>query len=258
MNEKAQFKQLKKVANQIQKEFKKGAEVNEEALPFGLVPMRNIIPPGQSGDSKIEHFEVTKEGAARHNLICAINGNAEMSIVPGHYIRLVVGKDVMMSDAPYEARSNRDIIEGARGNTLIAGLGMGMILVPILRNPKVESVTVVEKNHDVIKLVYKPLMENSPLTNEQKMKLVLVPGDIFEYRPAKDYFDVVYFDIWPTISPKNLDDAAILKRKFRKSLKAGGWMGVWVEKEMLKRRREDRAFIARAQAFRKQMKEKRA
>jgi hypothetical protein len=250
------MKQLRSLAKHITKGLRKADRISKTDLPYGLVPMRAIIPSGKSGNCRIEHYEVTEAGAAMHNLRHAINNTPEMCIEPGTHVRLIVGNDLMMSDTPFEARSNRDIIEGARGNVLIAGLGMGMVLVPILRNPDVHSVTVVEKSNDVINLVYKHLIENGPFTPNEKMKLVLVPGDIFDYRPKASSYDVVYFDIWPTISQKNLDDAIILRKQFKKSLKPGGWMGVWVEKEILKRKREDDRFIAAAKARRDARKRK--
>jgi len=249
-------KALRKFAKHIQKGLNKGSKVNEQKLPYGLVPMRDIIPEGVSGDALIRHYEVTEQGAALHNLKCAINGNSEMSIVPGKHVMLLVNGEIMMSDTPYEARSNRDIIEAARGKVLIAGLGMGMVLVPILQNPAVTSVTVVEKNNNVIKLVYKSLVENGPFTPNEKMKLVLVPGDIFDFKPKPDSYDIIYFDIWPSISTKILKDAAILRKQFKNSLRKAGWMGVWVEKLAMKRQVEDRAAIARARAFRARMKAK--
>lgn len=233
-------KALRKFAKHIEKGLNKTDEVNQQTLPYGLVPMRGILPEGVSGHALMRHYEVTERGAALHNLRCAINGNPEMGIVPGKHVMLVVDGELMMSDTPYEARSNRDIIEAARGSVLIAGLGMGMVLVPILRNPAVTRVTVVEKSKHVIQLTHKPLMDNGPFTENEKMKLVVVQGDIFKFKPMPSSYDAVYFDIWPTISRKNLADGRVLKKQFKKSLRPGGWMGVWVEKELLKRERGDR------------------
>lgn len=198
-------------------------------LPDGLVPMRDILPEGSSGNVRIEHYEVTNLGAAVHNIKHVQNDTPQMAIYPGTFVRLIVGKHLMMSDAPYEAQSNRDLIEGARGKVLIAGLGMGMVLVPVLRNPKVTSVTVVEKSKHVIKLVEKPLLANGPFTENEKMKLVVIQGDINDFKPRASSYDFIYFDIWPTISSKNLPEIDSLKKRFSKSLREGGEMKVWVE-----------------------------
>jgi spermidine synthase len=72
----------------------------------------------------------------------------------------------MMSDTNMERRSNWQVKDNAHGRVLIAGLGIGMILHPILDPTRaiisrragealqpVEHVTVVELNQDVIDLV---------------------------------------------------------------------------------------------------------
>jgi len=249
-------KMLRKFALHVQKGLEATAAVNKQELPAGLVSMVNIIPPGKSGNVRLEHYTATAQGSALFNLRSAINHKPETAIIPGNYVRLIVGPHLMMSDTPFEARTNRDIIEAARGDVLIAGLGMGMVLVPILRNPKVTSVTVVELSSDVIKLVHKPLLANGPFTENEKMKLVVVEGDIFDFTPMPKRFDVIYFDIWPTIAKDNLSEGRALKKQYRKSLRPGGWMKVWVEDDMLKLERDDKALDKRMKAFRQRMKEK--
>ena len=225
-------------AKRLQEGMTQVAKHSAVPLPDGLVPMRDILPEGQSGDVSLVHYDVTELGAAVHNLRHAQNGSPQMCITPGRYVSLHVGGELMMSDAPYEAQSNRDLIEGARGKVLIAGLGMGMVLVPILRNPKVTVVTVVEKSKHVIKLVKEPLLKNGPFTENEKMKLVVVQGDINNFSPKANSYDFIYFDIWPTISSKNLPEIDSLKRRFKKSLRKDGEMKVWVE-DLIRERKKD-------------------
>lgn len=250
-------KQLKQFAATLQKNMDGVAASNDAQLPDGVVPMRSILYPGEKGIARLEHYEVTREAASFHNLRQAINNHREGGIVPGKYVRLIVDGELMMSDAPFEARSNRDIIEAATGTVLIAGLGMGMILVPILQNPKVTTVVVAELNKDVIDLVLPQLMERAPWTANQKMKLVVVHQDIFESQPQPNYFDTIYFDIWPTISTDNIKQFTKLKRMFKSSLKPGGWMKCWVEGEVRARKVTEDALIKRAREFRARQKAKR-
>lgn len=250
--------QLRKFAAQLQDGLNNVNASNEAKLPDGIVPMRSILYPSKKGTARLEHYEVTREAAAFHNLRQAINNHREGGIVPGKYVRLVIDKDtLMMSDAPFEARSNRDIIEAARGTVFIAGLGMGMILVPILQNPKVTTVVVAELNKDVIDLVLPQLMERAPLTANQKMKLVVVHQDVFDSKPKDNYFDVIYFDIWPTICTDNIKEFTKLKKLFKKSLKPGGWMKCWVEGEVRERKTYEDSLVKRARAFRARQKAKR-
>lgn len=131
----------------------------------------------------------------------------------------------MMSDTEHERMTNREILYRAKGNVLIAGLGIGMILHPILENENVQSVTVLEKEKDVIDLVSETL---------PRKKLQIVNADVFEWSPPKDAkYDCIYFDIWS-------DGAADLTKKerhklackYRKYKAAGGWMGGWKPMEI--------------------------
>lgn len=206
-----------------------------------FVPMFDIIPEGKSGNAKVGYFTVSDEEAERFNLRNLINKKPEFNILPGKYTRLLIDGEVVMSDTPFEQRTNQEVVEAAKGNVLIAGLGIGMILVPILQNPRVESVTVVEKSADVAALVYTSLVTNGPFTADERMKLVMVVEDISNFIPKPKYFNTIYFDIWPSVKTDNLISGEKLKKQFRKHLKPGGWMKMWVEKDLRKRKvKEDK------------------
>lgn len=130
-----------------------------------------------------------------------------------------------MSDGPEEHCSNSYPVSLARGTCLIAGLGIGMILVPMLKSTRVTSVTVVEKESDVIAAV------GSHFQND---KLNIVNADIFEWKPKRGTkYDWIYFDIWADISTDNLAEIAKLHQRFKSFKAAGGWMGSW-NQELLK------------------------
>lgn len=136
------------------------------------------------------------------------------------YCRLIVKGNVMMTDAEFERRTNLVAIRNCKGDALVAGLGIGLILAPFCS--KCSSVTVVENNEDVISLV-------SPKYPGAKV----VHGDIFSWSPEKGQkFDTIYFDIWPGFSMDDVDEAKNLKKRFRKHLKKGGWMGDWASEAM--------------------------
>jgi len=215
------------------------------SLPYGLVPMLSILTAGESGDAKLESLEITQKDAEFHNLCEYANNRTKTFLVPGSYMKLSVRDHLMMTDTPHEAHTNKGIIEAARGDVLIAGLGMGMILIPILRNPKVTKVSVVEVNLGVIELVHKPLLDKGPFTENEKMKLEVIQGDIFDFNPKPNQYDVIYFDIWPSISFLNLREGRRLKTKFRDCIRPGGWMRVWMEEELLKEEEKVKNFYRR-------------
>ena len=82
------------------------------------------------------------------------------------------------------------------GHVLLAGLGIGMIHIPLLASSDVTSVTVVEKEQDVIDLVWDDCAKDSRFT--------LVCDDIHTWDPdASDglpttTWDVGWFDTWLT------------------------------------------------------------
>lgn len=110
------------------------------------------------------------------------------------------------------------------GNVLIAGLGLGMILHPILGKPEVARVTVLERSEHVIKLVG-PTVRSSP-------KLDIIQANVFDWVPPKGSpkWNVIYFDIWAHLDIENLAEMARLHRKFgryRDKADPDNWMESW-------------------------------
>jgi len=254
MNKAVTHRDLERFAKRTQKQIELAQKALERPLPKGLVPMHTVLKAGKSGNAELQIYELSQFEAAKYNLAQAIGSTPEMVIHPGKYVRLLVDNELMMTDAPHEAQSNRDIIEGAKGHVLIAGLGLGMILIPILLKQKVKSVTVVEKSQGVINLVRPALQkwrEHQGVIGAKPAPLTIVHADVETWVPALPLkWDVIYLDIWPTIDTRNLPQIAKLKRGYRKYLSPGGWLGVWVEKMIQKRRRYENSLIKQAKEFR--------
>jgi len=252
---------LQRFAKKMQAGIKKAQAINSRPLPKSIVPMFNILKPGKAGNADISFYRVTETGAAVHTMSQAASGRPEMAIKPGIYSMLKVDGELMMTDTPHEIRTNLDLIENARGDVLIAGLGLGMVLVPLLLNRKVKSVTVIEKSKGVIKLV-KPRIQkwrdHQGIIGAKPAPLYIINADIFEWDPGELSWDTIYFDIWPTIGMKNLEGGNKLKRKFKKNLRNRGWMAVWVEKEIRAYNRQDARELALLKKNMKKMKEERA
>jgi spermidine synthase len=176
--------------------------------------MIDIVPEGEHGIARVEHFEVSEDESRFSSL------RGAMDYVPeGRYAKLKVNGRLMMSDTSMEHRTNYGVVRESRGNVLIAGLGLGMILHPILAKPEVLSVTVVEKYPDVISLIGPTVLHE---------KLTIVEGDIYEWKPAKGTkFDTIYFDIWSEQSTDDLDDMRKLHCRFRPYKVKEGWMDSW-------------------------------
>lgn len=192
--------------------------------------LASLIPEGESGNVRVEHMEIDKRASEFTHIRAMVNPGRDEYIPQGVYVRLYVGHETMMTDTPMEKHSNRDVVLIASGRVLIAGLGVGMILHPIADKERVEHITVIEKNPDVIKLVAPSLPK----------KVTVVEGDIFEWTPPKGTkFDTIYFDIWPHITLDNLPQMAKLHRRFGRFKAEGGWMESWKRDHLLRQKRRE-------------------
>ena len=194
--------------------------------------MPDILPEGQLGIAKVDHFEISEQASSFSGLRAVIQGRRDDFVPPGKYARLIVGRELMMTDTQMERRSNYEVVRRARGHVFIAGLGLGMILHPILNKPEVTHVTVVEKFGDVIRLVGPTLPHPE--------KVTFVEADALDYKPAKGTkFDVIYFDIWPSTSQDNLPDMTRLHRRFAHFKAPGGWVDSWMKSTLTDMKRRE-------------------
>lgn len=180
--------------------------------------MVKVIPEGQHGIARVEHFEVPKHAS----MMTAINMRRDSFVPEGKYARLYVGNTLFMSDTDMEKRTNYEVVHRAHGHVLIAGLGLGLILVPILRKKEVTAVTVIEKYPDVVALV-------APQFNDPRLNIITV--DIHEWMPPKGQkFNVIYFDIWSDQSTDDLEEMGKLHRRFAPRMDRADdqrWMNSW-------------------------------
>lgn len=201
-------------------------------MPGMFEPMTKIVPIGKKGVAKVDHFTVSQEAS---QLTAFRRGGYVPS---GEYARLTVGHTLMMTDTRMEQNSNYGVVRASYGDVLIAGLGIGMITIPILRKPEVQSVTIIEKYQDVVDLVEPALREKIP----EATKLKVIVADIMDWTPPKGQkWDTIYFDIWPDITTENLKDMEVLHRRFarRKRFK-DSWMDSWMRNTLKAQQRRDK------------------
>ena len=209
--------------------------------PF--MPMHAFIPEGESGDWEVKHFETDKEEAHNRWLMAAMKGNYEyFDLEEGLYVRLVShgtswGNMTQMTDTPMERRTNMEFMRKAHGDVLIGGLGIGMIIAPLLCKEigdKVDSIRVVESSPDVIKLV-KPHIDKL----DKHGKLEVIEADVMEYW-TDDRFNVAYFDIWGNITADNLPEMSKLHRRWAHRMVKSDpdrWLSSWRHKDCQKHAR---------------------
>jgi hypothetical protein len=191
--------------------------------------MAAVVPQCAKGRASVQHVTVDAEGG---RTACYVYGEFKTPSPPGTYVSLRVRNDagesqVMMSDFHYERATCVEVVRRAHGHVLIAGLGVGMILHPMLKKQEVRSVTVVEKYQDVVDLISPTLPRNR--------KLSIVRDDIFRWTPPRgNRYDVIWFDIWPDIEVCRLGEMGQLHRRFRPYLNDSNprrWMESWHRRE---------------------------
>lgn len=153
----------------------------------------------------------------------AINGRGmeTYDLVPGRYVALNHGGQVVMSTTPMELRTTRPGVREARGHVLIGGLGLGIVARAVRTLRRVTSVTVVEIEPAVVALVAPTLPAG----------IDVVEGDVTAWTPPDGTrYDAVWLDIWPNVP--NGDDWHLMKtlrRRWRRWAPAAGSIQCWRE-----------------------------
>lgn len=167
---------------------------------------RSTIPPGTSGEWRLEQFTVAARDSTDERPHWARDAS-------GTYTRLLCDDVLYMTDLYAELYTQRVAIEQAHrrgGEVLVTGLGLGLVADAMLESTAVERVTIVEASDDVIHLVGRHLAR----THGDRLRLV--HADAFDWTPAPDArFTVGWHDIWPTPQdPLALDEARELEARY--------------------------------------------
>lgn len=96
----------------------------------------------------------------------------------------------IMQDSPRECEEHTWVTERT-GDVLIGGLGIGMVNIPLLASDDITSVTIIEKEQDVIDLVWEHCAKDDRFT--------LIHADINTWEiPEDSHWDFAWFDTWLT------------------------------------------------------------
>ena len=121
-----------------------------------------------------------------------------------------------MWDIPQEQEIQKDIASQAFGEVLVAGYGFGIVNKYLFMNPRVESVTTVEKYKEVID----KMREFGEIHGE------VIIGDFYDMPENKKY-DCIVGDIAAEIDKKFLKDYLRFKMKAQKLVKPDGLILAW-------------------------------
>lgn len=193
--------------------------------------MATVLPECKKGEAEIRHCIIDEKAASFSQLREAITRGREGAVKAGTFAQLFISGSLVMSDTEHERQSNWGVLrESYFGDILIAGLGLGMVLLPILARENVTSVTVIELSQDTVDLVVPHI---KAAAGKDADKLTVIQGDIFEWKPPRGArYHTIYFDIWGDICQDNLPAMRKLHQKFRRRKLKGGWMSSWLYGEL--------------------------
>jgi len=120
----------------------------------------------------------------------------------------VAGEVPMMTDSQGEFEHHQELFKHAHGEVLIIGLGIGFCNRFLREKVEVTSITVIEKELEIIKKIILPENEN------------VIHADGCVYVPDKSY-DTIWWDTWL------IGDDEVNKQieRYKKYLVPGGWLG---------------------------------
>jgi hypothetical protein len=192
------------------------------------------VPEGTKGPWTVERFTVTEQDTLVFNMRATFKPGGR-TIRPGTYTRLMRAgswDNPIMSDTPAEIRDHLRFIGWARGDVLITGLGLGVVLQAVLNKPDVRRVTVIEIDQDVIDLVAPHYAARFPDRFE------VIHGDALtlKIRPGRKW-DCAWHDIWPSVCSDNLPTMKRLHRRFGR--RVCDFQGSWCREMCEQQRRRD-------------------
>lgn len=164
------------------------AQEEASAHLWGMFPrMVEKVPECTLGDVVFKHCKWTEQ----HAYVTGRLRNELRTTDPT--LQMNIGGVGWMFDTLHERWMNRTTVVHAKGDVLLGGLGMGMILWPILRKRGVRSVTVLEMNPNVPALVLPTLAKAEGIH-----KLRVIEADARTWRPeGGQLFDYIWLDCVP-------------------------------------------------------------
>ncbi len=138
-----------------------------------------------------------------------------------------------MTLTPVDLDTSTDAINAAHGRVVTFGLGLGYYAYMVSEKADVESITVIEKSPDVIRLFKKHILPQFP--NRDKVRII--EADAFEYAEKdmpKENFDVAFVDTW-----RDASDGAPMYRRMKalEQLSPNTKFLYWIENFLISRLR---------------------
>ena len=108
------------------------------------------------------------------------------------YLALTEGNNIWMSLNPNEIETMKPFINKGKGHALVLGLGMGYVPYMLSLKKEVKSITIIEKDQDVIELFNKLIWPK--FVNKEKIKII--KDDAIKYVEKNHQYDYIFADLW--------------------------------------------------------------
>jgi hypothetical protein len=181
------------------------------------------VVPGMYGAITVKSWQMSEAD------ICG----RRVSLTPPLEVRGLFTSDgtLWMSDVPQERLMMVNNAQAARGHTLIGGLGLG--LYPQYALPHVKSLTIIERDPQIIGLVG-PLVEAA--ASAFSRPLIFTQGELeasFSITPTTQY-DTIFLDTWEVLDAALLPRINRLRNLALAHLAPGGQVMLWGYRWMLR------------------------
>lgn len=103
-----------------------------------------------------------------------------------------------MSITPNEINTMKKDIDDSFGKVLAYGLGLGYFPFMVSLKENVQSVTIIEKNKEIIKLFMENILPQFP--NKDKIRIIEDDAFIFAQNIKNKEYDFIFVDLWHDVS----------------------------------------------------------
>ena len=140
------------------------------------------------------------------------------------YLAVLENGNEWMLITPNEINTMKPVIDEISGDVVTFGLGLGYFAYMASIKENVKSVTIVERDENVISLFQKFILPKF----EHKDKIKIVKCDAFEFAKTMNGYDYAFVDLWHDVS-----DGVDLYLKMKKLEKKDIKYRYWIESSLL-------------------------
>jgi hypothetical protein len=138
-----------------------------------------------------------------NNIIDYYNGNHLIKLFNYNFKMMKNGDEPVMDTSDFEVLTNKYFLDNATGDIMVFGLGMGFIIFPLLDDPSITSIKIVEYDQEVIDYVGN-IIKYRDINN----KVTIVLGDVKTYyqNNTNEFYDFIYIDYWGELNENAYDE----------------------------------------------------